>query len=181
MSFRAALFFIFAALLTLMSNLPAVGGNFTLSHVQTSPQGSRSQQMLSVSPGGFLTPQTGDADKEMRVKRQKGVGGNFTLSEIQTSPKGSRSQQMISVSPGGTQRTGTLFLTPTNGDADKESRVKRQKGNSDKKRRLSQSLQFKESYAAAQKKYRVSLNCLCDATVLIYQYLCFTVSDAMGY
>jgi len=116
-----------------MSNLPAVGGNLTFSEVQTSPQGSRSEQMLPVSPGGFLTPQTGDADIKLRVKRQKAVGGNFTLSEVQTSPKGSRSQQMQSVSPGGTHRTGTLFLTPTNGDADKESRVKRQKRNSDVK------------------------------------------------
>ena len=136
-----------------MNNLPAVAGNSTLFEVKTSPQGSRSEQMLTVSPGGFLTPQAGDADKKLRVKRQKGVDGNFTLSEVQTSPKGSRSQQMQSVSPGGTHRTGTLFLTPTNGDADKESRVKRQKGNSDKKRRLSQSLQFKKSHAAARKKY----------------------------
>ena len=103
-SIRAALFLIFAASLKLlMSNFPAVGGNFTLSEVQTSPQGSRSQQMLSISPGG-------------------------------------------------THRTGTIFLTPTTGDADKESRVKRQKRNSDKKRRLSQPLQFKESHAAATKR-----------------------------
>ena len=102
-SIRAALFLIFAASLKLMSNFPAVGGNFTFSEVQTSPQGSRSQQMLSISPGG-------------------------------------------------THRTGTIFLTPTTGDADKESRVKRQKRNSDKKRRLSQPLQFKESHAAATKR-----------------------------
>jgi len=79
-SFRAALFFIFAALLTLMSHLPAVGGILTLSEVQTSPQErSRSEQMLSVSPGSFLTPHTGYADKDVRVKRQKGVYGYFTL------------------------------------------------------------------------------------------------------
>jgi hypothetical protein len=45
----------------------------TLSEVQTSPYRSRSQQMLSISPGGVLTPQTSDADKESRVKRRKGV------------------------------------------------------------------------------------------------------------
>ena len=123
-SFREAIFFIFAALFTLMGNLPAVGGNFTFTEVQTSPQGS----------------------------------GNFTFTEVQTSPQGSRSQQMLHVSPGGTHRTGTLFLTPETGDADKASRVKRQKRNSDSRKRLSQSLQFKESHAAANKKYRVPLN-----------------------
>ena len=29
--------------------------------------------MLSISPGGVLTPQISDADKESRVKRRKGV------------------------------------------------------------------------------------------------------------
>jgi hypothetical protein len=65
----------------------------------------------------------------------QGVCGNFTLSEVQTSPQGSRSQQLLSVSSGGTHRTGYILLTPTTGDADKESRVKRQKRNSDIKKR----------------------------------------------
>ena len=84
------------------------------------------------------------------------VWRNFKFSEVQTSPQGSRSQQILS--PGGTHRLGTLFLTPTTGDADKASRVKRQKRNSDIKNRLSQPLQFKESHAAARKKYRFPLN-----------------------
>ena len=82
------------------------------------------------------------------------VRGNFTLSEVQTSPQGSRSQQMISISPGGTHRTGILFLTPENGDANKASRVQRQNRNSKNKRRLSNPLQFKQSQADADKKYQ---------------------------
>ena len=121
-SFRAVVFFIFAALFTLMGNLPAVGGNFTFSEVQTSPQGSRSQQMLHVSPGGTL-------------------------------------------------RTGTLFLTPQTGDADKASRVKRQKRNSENKKRLSQSLQFKESKAAVNKKYRFPPN------IIFFSQLLFSLNS----
>jgi hypothetical protein len=90
-----------------------VSGNFTSSDVN-SPQGGRAQQIFACA------------------------SGNFTLSDVNRSPQGSRTQQMFSESPGGTQRTGTIFLTPENGDADKQTRAKRQTKNSSTRRRILQ-------------------------------------------
>jgi len=91
--FRTLTMFFLACFVILRSKFPVVSGNFTssdvnmipqgsgtftLSEVNMSPKGSRTQHLFSESPGGtqrtgtiFLTPESGDMDKQSRAKRQK--------------------------------------------------------------------------------------------------------------
>ena len=108
--FELSLVFVIAIL---RCKFPVVSGNFTSSDVN-SPQGGRAQQLFA------------------------SASGNFALSDVNRSPQGSRTQQILAESPGGTQRTGTIFLTPENGDADKQTRAKRQTKNSITRKRILQ-------------------------------------------
>jgi hypothetical protein len=84
--FRTLTMFLIACFVIIGNKFPVASGNFTslsgsgtftLSDVNLSPQGSRTQQLFSESPGGthrtgtiFLTPESGDKDKQSRAKRQ---------------------------------------------------------------------------------------------------------------
>ena len=130
--FELSLMFVIACIVIFRCKFPVVSGNFTSSDVN-SPQGGRAQQVF------------------------ESASGNFTLSDVNRSPQGSRTQQIFSESPGETHRTGTIFLTPENGDADKQTRAKRQTKNSITRKRILQPDAHAAANAAKKRRFLIQV------------------------